>query len=174
MLIKNYGLFWRRDDVFWGKQKQMGHLQGFPAREAFRLVDFRDQQGVYCLYDENFKIVYVGQAGSGLSQRLFIRLRQHKSDALAERWTRFSWFGIRRVKQNLKLAAETDGTHTKPSAVLDHIEAILISATEPPHNRQGGRFGNEAKQFLQYRDQDRLGPSQEQMLQALWKEHVTK
>jgi hypothetical protein len=60
-----------------------GHLKGYPAGSAFHLVDFRDRQGVYCLYDDNFKIVYVGQAGANDSQRLFVRLRQHKSDALA-------------------------------------------------------------------------------------------
>jgi hypothetical protein len=45
MPIQNYGLFWRRNDVFWGKPKVSGHLKGYPAREAFRVVDFREQQG---------------------------------------------------------------------------------------------------------------------------------
>jgi hypothetical protein len=64
MLIHNYGLFWRRNDVYWGKPGDLGHLQGHPARSAFAIVDFRDQQGVYCLYDDNFHLVYVGQAGA--------------------------------------------------------------------------------------------------------------
>ena len=132
MLIQNYGLFWRRSDVFWGRQKVSGHLKGCPAKGVFRTVDFREQQGVYCLYDDSFRLVYVGQAGANVNQRLFVRLRQHKTDDLADRWARFSWFGIRRVTNQDRLAAEAKGKHTTSGAVLNHIEAILISASEPP------------------------------------------
>src|SRR5438067_6937456 len=97
MLIQSYGLFWRRNDVFWGRPGVSGHLQGHPARAAFVIVDFREQQGVYCLYDDSFKLVYVGQAGANDQQRLFDRLKQHCNDALADRWSKFSWFGIRWV-----------------------------------------------------------------------------
>jgi hypothetical protein len=77
---------------------------------------------------------------------------------------------MRWVKKNEpKLANEVTATHTKPGAILNHIEAILISAAEPPHNRQGGRFGEEVVQFLQYRDEDQLGPEQLRMVQDMWK-----
>jgi hypothetical protein len=168
MLIQNYGLFWRRADVFWGRQRVSGHLRGYPARAKFSLVDFRGQQGVYCLYDENFRIVYIGQAGAN-EQRLFNRLRQHRTDALAQRWTRFSWFGIRWIKSGGKLASPARGAHTTVGAVLNHIEAILISAVEPPHNRQGGRFGDEVMQYLQWRDADQLGPTPDEMLRDVWR-----
>ena len=95
MLIRNYGLFWHRNRVFWGRQRVPGNLKGKLAKESSKdAVDFRHQAGVYVLYDDNFRAVYVGQAGSGDSSSLFSRLKQHKIDALAERWTRFSWFGI--------------------------------------------------------------------------------
>ncbi len=62
----------------------------------------------------------------------------------------FSWFGTRPVvevsKEKFELgepSIETDFPH-----VLNHIEAILIAACEPPLNRQGGRFGD-AEQYLQ-------------------------
>jgi hypothetical protein len=64
-----------------GKAGRAGHLQGYPAASAFAIVDFRQQQGVYCLYDDNFKMVYVGQAGANDGNRLFDRLKQHKIDA---------------------------------------------------------------------------------------------
>lgn len=169
MLIHNYGLFWRRSDIFWGRAKVSGHLRGYPARGAFRTVDFRNQQGVYCLYDDNFHLVYVGQAGANDNQRMFDRLKQHRTDALADRWQRFSWFGIRWVTKGDKLAAEADGAHTTAGKVLNHIEAILISASEPPHNRQGGRFGGEVMQYLQYRD-EALGPDQMQMMRDVWRQ----
>jgi hypothetical protein len=172
MLIQNYGLFWRRDRVFWGRSGVSGHLQGHPAAEAFSVVDFRDQQGVYCLYDDAFRMVYVGQAGANDKQRLFDRLKNHTRDFLADRWTRFSWFGIRWVTKANTLAAEAEGTHTTAGSVLNHIEATLISASEPPHNRQGGRFGDEVKQYLQWRDADSLGPTAEDMIKEIYKSRL--
>src|SRR3954471_20880699 len=97
-LIQNYGLFWRRSNVLWGRPRVLGHLKGIRARAmSAPAVDFRDQAGVYVLYDDNFRLVYVGQAGAG-NDFLFSRLRRHRKDALADRWTRFSWFGIRWVR----------------------------------------------------------------------------
>ncbi len=170
VLISNYGLFWRRSDIFWGKPKVAGHLKGRISTSATAdPVDFRYQQGVYVLYDEGFRMVYVGQAGANDQSRLFDRLKQHNTDALADRWSRFSWFGIRWVKINGELAAEADIAHPTTGAVLNHVEAILITAAEPPHNRQGGRFGEEVDQYLQYRDEDALGPDITEMIREVWK-----
>lgn len=168
-LIHNYGLFWRRNDVFWGRPHVRGHLKGVLAKETSSSpVDFRDQAGVYVLYDDNFRLVYVGQAGAG-NQRLFSRLKHHREDALADRWTRFSWFGIRWVRKNGKLAVGSAKASIQSAHVLNHIEAILISAAEPPHNRQGGRFGDEVEQYLQHRDDAALGLSVESMVKELFK-----
>ncbi len=151
-----------------------GHLQGYPAGMAFAIVDFRDQQGVYCLYDDAFRMVYVGQAGANDKQRLFDRLKNHQWDFLADRWSKFSWFGIRWVTKANTLAAEAEGTHTTAGSVLNHIEAILKSASEPPHNRQGGRFGDEVRQYLQYRDADKLGPTTDDMIRKIYKDKNSK
>ncbi|MGH8531892.1 MAG: GIY-YIG nuclease family protein [Gammaproteobacteria bacterium] len=168
MLIQNYGLFWKVGDVFWGKPAVTGHLMGVPASNTTATpVDFREQIGVYVLY-ANYDLVYVGQVGTG-NQRLFDRFKQHRRDALAERWNQFSWFGIRRVKKNGELSQEADATHSGLSYVLNHIEAILIHTVEPRHNRQGGRFGEEVIQYLQYRDGKALGPTVDEMIQDLWK-----
>ncbi len=168
MLIKNYGLFWRLDQVFWGWQGVAGHLNGVEAKNrSAAAVDFREQQGVYVLYDQSFKMVYVGQAGANDNQRLFDRLKQHTRDQLAERWSRFSWFGVRAVNQNGKLRVENMAAHAEMGDVLNHIEGILIAAAEPPHNRQGGRFGDAVEQYLHERD-ERLGPEQGRMLLDVW------
>jgi len=59
MLIQNYGLFWKRSDVFWGHQGVTGHLKGLKADNLKSdAVDFRNQQGVYVLYDDNFRLLY--------------------------------------------------------------------------------------------------------------------
>lgn len=74
MLIQNYGLFWRRDRVKWGKGKNKGTLVGYwKGAKRQGSVDFREQRGIYVLYDDTFKIVYVGQAGNK-NQCLFDRL----------------------------------------------------------------------------------------------------
>jgi hypothetical protein len=167
MLIHNYGLFWRRENIFWGRPRVPGHLKGFPARKSYAEVDFREQRGVYVLYDDNFRPVYVGQAGANDNRYLFDRLKDHTRDALADRWTKFSWFGIRWVTKADALANGAEGTHTTAGAVLDHIEAILISTIEPAHNRQAGRFGDEVDQYLQVRDEE-LGPDHETMIRQIW------
>jgi hypothetical protein len=168
MLIHNYGLFWELADVFWGRPKVEGHLKGVLA-DSLRSppVNFREQQGIYVLYDENFRLVYVGQTGAG-NRRLFARIGDHTSDNLAKRWSRFSWFGTRWVKGNGELAKEVARFNPPIASVLDHIEAILITAAEPVHNRQGGRFGKEVHQYLQFRDRQALGPSNEQMIREVW------
>jgi hypothetical protein len=169
MLIRNYGLFWKRSWIHFGAGSNAGHLKGVRvAAKSSEPVNFRDQRGVYCLYDDNFKLVYVGQAGGKNDQRLFDRVKQHREDFVSERWTKFSWFGIRRVLQSNELSAETEAAHPDISDVLNHIEAILIAAAEPVHNRQGGRFGDAVDQYLQYRDHENFGPDLTQMVRDLW------
>ncbi|MEQ8246207.1 MAG: GIY-YIG nuclease family protein [Alphaproteobacteria bacterium] len=170
MLVQNYGLFWRRDRIFWGRGKRRGHLKGlYTSEQTGDVVDFRDQQGIYVLYDSSFELVYVGQAGSGERQRLFLRLKQHRSDQLADRWERFSWFGIRKVNQDCTLKVEKKTVKPAINEVLNHIEAILIASAEPPHNRQGGRFGENVEQYLQYHDVENIGPGVDDMVRQLWK-----
>jgi hypothetical protein len=170
LLICNYGLFWRKDWIHWGRGSNPGHLCGLKVgAKTGEPVDFREQQGVYCLYDESFKLVYVGQAGGKNDQRLLQRLKQHREDAVSERWSRCSWFGIRQVIGNGKLKAEKEVAHPEIGDVLNHIEAILIAAAEPVHNRQGGKFGENVEQYLQHRDTENLGPDIEQMVRDLWK-----
>jgi hypothetical protein len=71
MLIRNYGLFWRRNDVFWGRPHVQGHLKGIRAKALMsKPVDFAEQRGVYALYDDAFRLVYIGQAGANDNQRL--------------------------------------------------------------------------------------------------------
>jgi hypothetical protein len=154
MLIKNYGLFWSLEKTFLGWRNTAGHLKGVQATIGkSKSADFRFQQGVYVLYDANFKIVYVGQAGRGEGSRLFDRIKAHTRDQLAERWSKYSWFGIRGVNANSELEPEKGDTTVKISEVLNHMEGVLIAAAEPPHNKQGGRFGAESEQYVQIHDE---------------------
>jgi hypothetical protein len=69
-VIKNYGLHWDIDKVFWGRQRNPGTLLGTASRSKLaHPVDFREQRGIYALY-ANYELVYIGQTGAG-SDRLF-------------------------------------------------------------------------------------------------------
>lgn len=173
MLIRNYGLFWRLDRVFWGRPNKTGHLCGYSVSSQQRIADFREQIGVYALYDSAFKVVYIGQAGANDKHHIFSRLKEHRNDQMAERWSRFSWFGLRSVNKDCSLRKVSQAKHPTLGDVLNHMEAVLLAVSEPPHNRQGGRFGDKVEQFLQWRDEEALGPEPESMLKELHKTLVS-
>jgi hypothetical protein len=166
-MIRSVGLFWERDNVLWGAGKQRGALWGVPERNRRRdPIDFRDQIGLYALYSD-YDLVYVGQAGSG-KQTLFTRLKKHGKGIYAGRWNRFSWFGMLWVKKHGSLSSPTGAFHTTRSAALNFLEAIVIEMAEPPLNNQSGRLGDGAVFFRQVRD-ERLGPTQDEMLRRVFK-----
>lgn len=169
ILISNVGFFWREDHVFWGAGSSAGSLLGVLAKNVTaEAIDFREQSGIYVLYSD-YKVLYVGQCGLG-KQKLLNRLKQHRVDDLAERWDRFSWFGIRRVLGNGELSKEKLAVHPTLANVLNHVEGVLIHAVEPAMNSQKGRFGKRVTRYLQVRD-PRLGPTTDEMLELLCDEN---
>lgn len=141
-LIKAFGIHWRRNLVDWGgKQPRiLGSEQ--PGSDP---VDFGEQWGVYALYDDR-DIVYAGRA---IKQTLGKRLFDHTRDRLNGRWNRFSWFGVRRVTSDGKLADEK--FDASPEALIVTLEALLIETLEPRLNRKrGDEF--RALEFLQVED----------------------
>ncbi|MBM3543698.1 MAG: GIY-YIG nuclease family protein [Alphaproteobacteria bacterium] len=156
LAIENYGRFWRRDKVYWGRGKNKGHLKGELKRNKSIEVDFRDQIGIYVLFDANRRPLYVGQAGIG-NARLFQRLKKHRSDHLSDRWQYFSWFGLRRHNENNKRLSK----HQKPTSAirmrnrrdaLHETEAVLISVVEPILNKRGPNWTG-SKEFMQHLDE---------------------
>jgi hypothetical protein len=134
------------------------------AKKKADPVDFREQAGIYVLYWD-YHIVYVGQTGKK-DQCLFVRLRQHRFDHLAERWNQFSWFGVRRVLKGGTLSKRTAQFHPSLESALNHIEAVLIHAADPPRNGQEGRFGKKVARYLQVRDNE-LGLTDGEVLRTL-------
>jgi hypothetical protein len=147
MLIKNFGHLWERKYINYGRGRVRGHLRGYLNRN--QTVDFREQIGVYVLYDKDFIPVYVGQAGNG-NATLLKRLNRHETDHLWNRWKSFSWFGVRGIT-----AKGTLSKHDRinkifsahGSSLLNELEAILITGLEPKLNRQGARWKNVAEYF---------------------------
>ena len=147
-MIRTYGLHWHIDRVTWGWQNRPGELLGSATRSSrARPIDFREQRGIYVLLAD-YDVVYIGQTGAG-DQRLFKRLRDHRTDHLAERWNRFSWFGTQWVTQAGKLSADTQGVSESVSKALNILEAVSIAVAEPRLNLQRGKWG-EAEQYYQW------------------------
>lgn len=147
-MINSYGLHWHVDRVFWGKQHVRGTLLGAASRSArAHPVDFREQRGIYALYAD-YELVYIGQTGAG-DDRLFKRLRYHKSNHLSERWNRFSWFGTQWVTKARELSTDTASLSSSIESALNILEAISIAVAEPRLNLQRGKWGD-ATQYFQW------------------------
>lgn len=163
-MIKCYGLHWHVDRVFWGRPHVPGSLKGSKLNNQRLVIDFREQIGIYALYAD-YDLVYIGQTGAG-RQRLFHRLRHHRKDHLAERWNRFSWFGILGVdEENGELVRWEDAPTEKLDLQdgLNILEAVVISIAEPKLNLQRGNWAG-AAQYLQVqadRNQDENGDEEE-------------
>ena len=147
-MIKSYGVYWHIDRVFWGKPNNPGNLLGAASRSTKAVpVDFREQRGIYALYAD-YELVYIGQTGAG-DDRLFKRLKAHKTDHLSERWNRFSWFGTQWVTTKHQISTETAAVHQTVEGALNIMEAVAIAVGEPKLNLQRGRW-SEATQYYQY------------------------
>jgi len=153
-IIKNFGFLWERKYIYRGSggDGNGGHLKGYATK---MVADFRDQIGVYVLYDRNQSIVYVGQAGNG-NATLFTRLKNHMDGPLWNRWEYFTWIGFRDVNADGRLsnqqAVDSGVSGFKYSDALNEIEGILIEVIEPKLNKQGGRL-KAATEYYQHIDE---------------------
>ena len=135
MFIKNFGQFWRADEVNWfpgqGNRNSF-RLLGRRGKNnpGLRLTDFRYQQGIYILY-ANHGPYYTGLT---TEQGLGKRLQDHLYDKHEEKWDRFSWFGFCQVlkgtdEHNLcKLRDLASIGVSEPSTIIRDVEALLIRA----------------------------------------------
>lgn len=133
--IRSYGLFWRRDEIKWapgagnaGQFRLLGRRN--VNRPALQVADFRQQRGIYVLFDD-YGPYYVGLASE---RDIGLRLRDHTQDAHAGRWDRFSWFGFRSVLQRRdaagvqQLGALPKHLLTDTTSTIRDIEALLMMA----------------------------------------------
>jgi hypothetical protein len=127
-VVTSFGMFWRRDHIRWTKKPSLLGMQQIGAKP----VDFREQLGVYLLYDAR-EVVYVGRS---TERPLGLRLYEHTLDRLGSRWDRFSWFGVRPVSEEGALG--TPPVQYGSESLLPVLEAVLIEALEPRQNRKRG------------------------------------
>jgi len=160
-IIKNYGMYWSREDVNWKNLNLWGTQNGSSTK-----VNFKGQIGIYMLHDAR-EVVYVGQA---VKQSIAKRLSDHCKDRLNGRWDRFSWFGFYGVNEEGELeTTDFENTVFSVENVANAFEAILIEGLEPRQNRKAGNeFGYE---FIQAYDDDKL---EEEQTVALLKKILKK
>lgn len=140
-IVQAFGMYWQREAVLWGATPNLYGRQQIGAD----LVNIAGQTGVYLLHDGR-NVIYVGRS---IDRPLGKRLYEHTQDRLAGRWDRFSWFGMKSVRD--------DGTlkdvEIKPSieSIIATLEALLIESLEPPQNRKrGDEFS--AIEYIQAKD----------------------
>ena len=127
-IVTSFGMYWQRDFVDWKSSPNILGMQQIGAEP----VNFREQLGIYLLYDGR-EVIYVGRATDRpLGQRLY----EHTADRLSTRWDRFSWFGLLPVSDKGTLGKQP-GNYLGPK-VIPALEAILIEALEPRQNRRRG------------------------------------
>ena len=135
MLIQNYGLFWKVNEIDWfpGNGARGFRLLGRRGSRAaiLELADFRNQKGIYILYG-NRGPHYVGLCRK---QGLGTRLKQHRSDKHEGKWDRFSWFGFCALLKSrdkatgmLPLRKLPQVQLGKPTEAIADLEALLIKA----------------------------------------------
>lgn len=129
-IINAFGIYWNRNLVHWKTNPDLLGIQQVGATE----VNFKDQRGIYLLYDSR-EIIYVGQA---IEQTLGQRLKQHTSDRLNGRWNRFSWFGFYSVNDKGHLLDRKKFENIDIQILADTFESILIECVEPRQNRKQG------------------------------------
>jgi hypothetical protein len=147
-IIANMGLFWDRDKVRW-KQPKEGLCGIRIGAKRDGKVDFWPQTGIYALYDMDYNLVYVGQAGFGDKTFIGNRLKAHTTDTLAGRWIKFSWFGLRKVTKEGKLGNRPEYRSGSLTWIGNVLEAMIIEVAEPPMNSQKGKFGPNVTRYIQ-------------------------
>src|SRR5699024_3471553 len=141
-LINAFGMFWRRNDVFWTSRPNLYGTQ----QSGSEPIDFAQQAGLYLLYDSS-RVIYVGRV---IEPRMGGRLREHTRDRLQGRWDAFSWFGVRPVDSNGNLG-QIPNSPIDVATLITTMEALMIEGLEPPQNRrQGDKFS--AVEFIQAPD----------------------
>jgi transcriptional regulator with XRE-family HTH domain len=122
-LINAFGMFWDRNRVQW--RASMPRLLGV-QQSGSEPVNFTEQAGVYVLYDGS-RSIYVGKA---FERRMGPRLFDHTRDRLTGRWNRFSWFGVRGVRDDGQLT-DLPKSELGLSSLIATMEALLIEGLEP-------------------------------------------
>lgn len=174
-VIPCYGVRWDRELICWDKTTGSLFGRAYDDRDK---VDFADQVGVYILYDM-INLIYVGRTASEKNKGLYSRLKSHSTnERRADRWTHFSWFGLRVVdEENNKLAERRRDLNSDDETML--METLLIETHSPPYNdKSGDNLGIKYEQVIDPvihdRNTEQLKKDIREMLPGLMNDSWTK
>ena len=124
--------------------KKLNGLEILGAQSEAKNVNFATMRGVYILHYGQ-EIIYVGQAIS--NDGIGKRLRDHTRDRLANRWNKFSWFGLDSVDSDGRISkSSSEDFQLSIQSIADVLEGMLLEILEPKSNRRGGNgFSNNDK-----------------------------
>ncbi len=144
-IIHAFGLYWNRDYVNWSPtQPDLFGVEQYKSNP----INFKDQIGIYLLYDHR-EIIYIGQA---IKRTLGQRLQEHTLGRLNGRWNRFSWFGFYPVNKDGNLnISDVNFSNINIENVGDELESMLIEIIEPRQNRKRGNLFGDCE-YLQKED----------------------
>jgi hypothetical protein len=131
-IITSFGMYWDESRINWtGNNPDLFGKQ----KNAIDTINFKKQIGIYLLHDM-MGTLYVGQS---FDRPISVRLKEHKSDRLAGRWQKFSWFGLYRIDDRGNIIESLNEQEPLNYRILiDTFEAILIESMEPRQNRKRG------------------------------------
>jgi hypothetical protein len=140
-LIEVYGLKWDRTKaqtptggfVLMGKRTdaKMGRKAKKASTDEADSANLSFSSGIYVLYDDNDKLVYVGKAEDG---GLANRLNEHTRDHLADRWTKFSWFAVLKKLKRKDRELSTKRAEINGKELVAFLEGFAIILAEPVLN----------------------------------------
>ena len=168
-VIPCYGIRWDRELVSW--DRTTGTLFG-KENPNTAPIDFASQVGVYILHDTN-NVVYVGRTTMD-NKGLYTRLRSHVyNPRRANRWTHFSWFGLREVDEDTGMLGGRRADLDVDSEVV-LMETVLIEALSPAFNDKGGdnlgaKYEQEKDPVIKAKEQADLRESVYAIMRERWK-----
>jgi hypothetical protein len=120
-IITSCGIRWQRDLIEWSPSPEITGKR----LATDQVIDFREQRGVFILYDGR-DVVFVDHA---LWRGLGVRLWEHTQDALADRWDSFSWFGLLPVGASGELGDLPEAYDS--ALVASSLVSLLVQVLEP-------------------------------------------
>ena len=127
-IISAYGRIWSRAKFAQNNYTLIGKLANSKKSPQ---IDLSTERGIYVLYD-GYKIVYVGQTKNPIAKRLKSHIKKNN-----KQWDSFSWYGIDPVMDNGQICKEKVFCRNS-SDLLDALEAAMILAATPCHNKTRG------------------------------------
>ena len=135
MLIKAYAQNWNPNIINWcsrGRNNAASLMGQVKVKTKWHNINFWNTKVIYVLYD-NYKCTYVGKA---LDRGFGIRLKEHLSDRLSNRWDTFSFYSLSTINVTTGETRAPGTRQISSETMINSLEAISILIADPSLNRK--------------------------------------